>query len=145
MEVWQQSLVAGIKQRTVDVLCFVYCIIFPGFSIPISNLGASRVPFIQHGVLQGCCFSARSRQYADQRYSVGHLFLVEKATGGWRIFINCYPLIVSVSQMKLRIMMALSVLSSNRKGDFMYSIDLKEACCKMPVHPESRVFHRFSL
>ena len=71
------------------------------------------------------------------------LFLVEKATGGWRPVIDLSPLNVSVLQTPFRMETVASVLSSIRGGDFLASIDLKDAYFQIPVHRSSRKFLRF--
>ena len=50
-----------------------------------------------------------------------NVFLVRKASGGWR-----------------------PVLSSIRKGDYAFKIDLQDAYFHIPIHPSSRKYLRFS-
>ena len=71
------------------------------------------------------------------------LFVVWKASGSWRPVIdlstlNCF---VDVSHFQMETIQ--SVLLSVRQGDWMASIDLRDAYLKVPVHPESRPFLRF--
>ena len=72
-----------------------------------------------------------------------HLFVVWKTSGSWRPVIDLSHLIrfVAVSHFQLETIQ--SVLLSVRQGDWMASIDLKEACLQVPVHPASRHFLRF--
>ena len=71
------------------------------------------------------------------------LFVMWKTSGSWRPVIdlshlNCF---VDVSHFQMEIIQ--SVILSVRQGDWMASIDLKEAYLQVPVHPESRPFLRF--
>ena len=71
------------------------------------------------------------------------LFLVWKTSGSWRpvIDLSILNLFVDVSHFQMETIH--SVLLSVRQGDWMASIDLKEAYLQVPVHPESRPFLRF--
>ena len=71
------------------------------------------------------------------------LFVVWKTSGSWRPVIdlsllNCF---VDVSHFRMETIQA--VLLSVRQGNWMASIDLREAYLQVPVHPESRRFLRF--
>ena len=66
------------------------------------------------------------------------LFLVEKATGGWRPVIDLPPLNGFVRQTPFKMETAASVLLSVRDGDFLASVDLKDAYFQIPVHRSSR-------
>ena len=71
------------------------------------------------------------------------LFVVWKTSGSWRPVINLSHLnhFVDVSPFQMETIQ--SVLLSVRQGDWMASIDLKEAYLQVPVHPASRHFLRF--
>ena len=73
------------------------------------------------------------------------LFLVPKAQGGWRPVIDLSPLNKFLSLTDFRMETVASVMSSVRPGDFMASIDLKDAYFQIPVHQSSRKFLRFTL
>ena len=64
------------------------------------------------------------------------LFLVWKTSGSWRpvIDLSTLNLFVDVSHFRME------TIQSVRQGDWMASIDLKEAYLQVPVHPESRRF-----
>ena len=62
------------------------------------------------------------------------LFLVEKATGGWRPVIDLSPLNGFVQLTPFRMETVTSVLASIREGDFLASIDLKDAYFQVPIH-----------
>ena len=65
-------------------------------------------------------------------------FLVEKASGGWRPVIDLSPLNEFVRQTPFRMETASSALLSVRVGDFLASINLKDAYFQVPVHHSSR-------
>ena len=71
------------------------------------------------------------------------LFVVWKTSGSWRPVIDLSTLnrFVDVSHFQMETLQ--SVLLSIRPGDWMASIDLREAYLQVPVHPESRPFLRF--
>ena len=71
------------------------------------------------------------------------LFVVWKTSGSWRpiIDLSTLNLFVDVSHFCMETIQ--SVLLSVRQGDWMASIDLKEAYLQVPVHPDSRRFLRF--
>ena len=73
------------------------------------------------------------------------LFLVEKASGGWRPVIDLSPLNGFLAQTRFQMETVSTVLASIRKGDFMASIDLSDAYFQVPIHKDSRKFLRFSL
>ena len=72
-----------------------------------------------------------------------HLFLVEKVTGGWRPVIDLSHLNEFVLQTPFQLETVASVLLSIREGDFLASIDLKDAYFQIPVHQSSRKLLRF--
>ena len=65
------------------------------------------------------------------------LFLVEKVTGGWRPVIDLSPLNGFVRQTPFEMEAAASVLLSVREGDFLASMDLKDAYFQIPIHRSS--------
>ena len=73
------------------------------------------------------------------------LFLVEKATGGWRPVIDLSPLNLFIRQTKFKMETVTSVMASIREGDFMASGDLKDAYFQIPIYPDSRKFLCFIL
>ena len=71
------------------------------------------------------------------------LFVVWKTSGSWRPVITLSHLNRFVDVSPFPIETIQSVLLSVRQGDWMASIDLKEAYLQVPVHPASRHFLRF--
>ena len=68
-----------------------------------------------------------------------------KGDGGWRPVINLSHLNEFVLQTPFRMETVASVLLSVREGDFLASIDLKDAYFQIPVHQSSRKLLRFLL
>ena len=72
------------------------------------------------------------------------LFLVEKASGGWRPVISLPHLNEFVQPTRFKMETVASVLLSVREGDFLASLDLKDAYFQIPIHPSSRKLLRFT-
>ena len=70
-------------------------------------------------------------------------FLVEKATGGWRPVIDLSHLNDFVQLTSFKMETVASVLLSVREGDFLASLDLKDAYFQIPIHGSSRKLLRF--
>ena len=87
---------------------------------------------------QGCCGACSTPFSRLLQPSV-----VWKTSGSWRPVIDLSHLnrFVDVSPFQMETIQ--SVLLSVRQGDWMASIDLKEAYLQVPVHPASRHFLRF--
>ena len=71
------------------------------------------------------------------------LFVVMKASGSWRPVIDLSLLNLKVQKTSFKMETLQSVLLSVRTGDWMVSLDLKDAYLQVPMHPESRKFLRF--
>ena len=71
------------------------------------------------------------------------LFLVEKASGGWRPVIDLSHLNNFVQLTSFKMETVASVLLSVRQGEFLASLDLKDAYFQIPVHRSSRKLFRF--
>ena len=72
------------------------------------------------------------------------LFLVEKASGGWRPVIDLSRLNEFVHLTPFKMETVASVLLSIREGDFLASLDLKDAYFQIPIHRSSRKLLRFT-
>ena len=72
------------------------------------------------------------------------VFLVQKASGGWRPVIDLKNLNAHIHAPHFLMFMTNSVLSSVRKGDYAFKIDLQDAYFHVPVHPSSRKYLRFA-
>ena len=71
------------------------------------------------------------------------LFLVENASGGWRPVIDLSHLNEFVQLTRFKMETVASVLLSVREGDFLASLDLKDAYFQIPIHPSLRKRLRF--
>ena len=72
------------------------------------------------------------------------MFVVTKATGGWRPIIDLSTLNLSVDRTPFRMETSQTVLRSVRRNDWMISIELKDAYLQIPIHPASRRYLRFT-
>ena len=71
------------------------------------------------------------------------LFVVMKASGSWRPVIDLLLLNLMVQKTSFKMETLQSVLLSVRAGDWVVSLDLKDAYLQVPMHPDSRKFLRF--
>ena len=71
------------------------------------------------------------------------LFVVWKTSGSWRPVIDLSHLNRFLASTHFKMETIQSVLLSVRPGDWMVSIDLKEAYLQVPVYPDSRKYLRF--
>ena len=71
------------------------------------------------------------------------MFVVPKATGGWRPIIDLSVLNHSVVKTRFHMETTQSVLRSIRRNDWMVSIDLKDAYLQVPMSVQSRRYLRF--
>ena len=73
-----------------------------------------------------------------------NVFLVRKASGGWRPVIDLKNLNAHIHASHFRMFMTSSVLSSVKKGDYAFKIDLQDAYFHVPIHPSSRKYLGFA-
>ena len=71
------------------------------------------------------------------------LFVVMKASGSWRPVIDLSRLSLKVLKTPFKMETLQFTLLSVCRGDWMVSIDLKDAYLQIPIHPESRKYLRF--
>ena len=71
------------------------------------------------------------------------LFVVQKASGGWRPVIDLSAFNKFVKQTKFKMESNQSVLRAVQHFNRMISIDLRDAYLQKPIHPDSRKFLRF--
>ena len=69
-----------------------------------------------------------------------NVFLVRKASGGWRPVIDLKNLNAHIHAPHFRMFTTSSVLSSVEKGDYAFKIDLQDAYFHVPIHPSSRKY-----
>ena len=73
-----------------------------------------------------------------------NVFLVRKASGGWRPVIDLKNLKAHIHAPHFRMFTTSSVLRSVEKGDYAFKIDLQDAYFHVPIHPSSRKYLRFA-
>ena len=73
-----------------------------------------------------------------------NIFLVRKASGGWHPVIDLKNLNAHIHAPHFRMFTTNSVLSSVRKGDDAFKLDLQDAYFHLLIHPSSRKFLRFA-
>ena len=73
-----------------------------------------------------------------------NVFLVRKASGGWRPVIDLKNLNAHIHAPHFRMFTTSSVLSSVRKGDYTFKIDLQDEYFHVPIYPSSRKYLRFA-
>ena len=73
-----------------------------------------------------------------------NVFLVRKASGGWRPVIDLKSLNTHIHAPHFRMFTTNSVLSSVQRGDYAFKIDLQDAYFHVPIHPRSRKYLRFA-
>ena len=71
------------------------------------------------------------------------LFVVMKASGSWRPIIDLSTLNLRILKSPFKMETLQSVLLSVRSGDWMVSLDLKDAYLKVPIHLDSHKYLRF--
>ena len=73
-----------------------------------------------------------------------NIFLVRKSSGGWPPVIDLKNLNAHIHAPHFRMFTTNSVLSSIRKGDYAFKIDLQDAYFHVPIHPSSRKYLGFA-
>ena len=73
-----------------------------------------------------------------------NVFLVRKASGGWHPVIDLKSLNTQILPPHFSMFTASSVLSTVRKGDYAFKIDLQDAYFHVPIDPSSRKYLRFA-
>ena len=79
----------------------------------------------------------------DTRF-YNRLFLVLKASGPWRPVLDVSRLNKFVTKTKFSMETNQTILDSIQKGDWMVTMDMKDAYFHVPIHPDSRRYLRFS-
>jgi hypothetical protein len=73
-----------------------------------------------------------------------HYFLASKKDGGWRPILNLKGLNKHVQCDKFRMETLQTILQQLSPGDWMYSMDLKDAYLHVPIFPAHRKYLRFA-
>jgi hypothetical protein len=72
-------------------------------------------------------------------------FLVPKKDGGQRPILNLKPLNLLMKKQPFKMVTLRSVIKAVQPGDWLYSLDLKDAYFHIPVRPSHRKFLRFAM
>ena len=149
---WRQWQAIGAETWVVTVLRDGYRVPFKDSPPPLSRTpvsfptyraGSPRAQALRQEVEAMLAKGALeiARDPGPSFYS--RLFLVEKATGGWRPVIDLSHLNDFVQLTSFKMETVASVLLSVREGDFLASLDLKDAYFQIPIHGSSRKLLRF--
>ena len=148
---WRRWQAVGADSWTVSVLR-------DGYRLPFeSPPPLTRTPILFPAYRPGSPQSLALRQEIEKMLAKGaleivpdpgpgfysRLFLVEKATGGWRPVIDLSTLNTFIRQTPFKMETVASVLNAVQENDLLASLDLKDAYFQVPVHPSSRKFLRF--
>ena len=150
---WRQWQVIGAESWVVTVLRDGYRFLFldsppplsrTPVSFPTYRAGSPRAQALRQEVEAMLAKGALeiARDPGPSFYS--RLFLVEKASGGWRPVIDLSHLNEFVQLTRFKMETVASVMLSVREGDFLASLDLKDAYFQIPIHPSSRKLLRFT-
>ena len=74
----------------------------------------------------------------------GRIFVVPKATGGWRPVLDLSPLNRYLRRIRFRMETAASIRSAIQSGDWATSLDLRDAYFHVLIHPRFRPWLRFT-
>ena len=148
---WQAWRDRGVDLWAVEVLREGYCIPFlrpPPLSTEPIPMPSYAPTSIKGAALEEITLTliAKGAVELAPLPSLGfysRLFVLWKTSGSWRpvIDLSLVNRFVDVSHFRMETIQ--SVLLSVRQGDWMASIDLREAYLQVPVHPESHRFLRF--
>ena len=73
----------------------------------------------------------------------GHYFLVSKKTGGWRPILNLKPLNVTIRVDSFKMETLKNVILATQPGEWLASVDLKDAYFHVPIRQLHRKYLRF--
>ena len=150
---WRQWQAVGAETWVVTVLREGYRVSFKDSPPPLSRTPVSFLTYRRAGSPRAQALRKEveamlakgaleiARDLGPGFYS--RLFLVEKATGGWRPMIDLSHLNDFVQLTPFKMETVASVLLSVREGDFLASLDLKDAYFQIPIHGSSRKLLRF--
>ena len=82
---------------------------------------------------------------ASQRTTMPNVFLVHKASGGWRPVIDLKELNDHIDAPHFHMYTISSVLNTVERGDYVFKIDLLDAYFHVLIHPDSRKYLCFAI
>ena len=149
---WRRWQAAGAESWVVTVLRDGYRVPFADspplscttVSFPTYRAGSPRAQALRQEVEAMLAKGALEIALDPGPDFYSRLFLVEKASGGWRPVIDLSHLNEFVQLTPFKMETVASVLLSVREGDFLASLDLKDVYFQVPIHPSSRKLLRFT-
>lgn len=148
---WQEWDKIGAGEWVVKTLRYGYVLPFlkdPPLSgspveFPSYKVGSERHLALEVAVEEMLRKGAIEPVLDPQAGFYSRVFLVPKATGGWRPICDLSVLNRFLVVTHFRMETVSSVLESMAEGEWMVSLDLRDAYFQVPVHPRSRKYMRF--
>ena len=148
---WTEWLGIGAGEWVVKTLRYGYVLPFlrdpplSGFPVafPSYGLGTERHIALGQAVSELLAKGAVEPVVDCWTGFYARLFLVPKATGGWRPIVDLSVLNRFLSVTHFRMETVSSILESMTADEWMVSVDLQDAYFQVPIHPRSRKFLRF--
>ena len=150
---WRRWQAIGSETWVVTVLRDGYCVPFldsppplsrTPVSFPTYRAGSPRAQALRQEIEGMLAKGALEIAQDPGPGFYSRLLLVEKASGGWRPVIDLSHLNEFVQLTPFKMETVASVLLSVREGDFLASLDLKDAYLQIPIHRSSRKLLRFT-
>ena len=148
---WRSWRDRGAEPWVVEVLRSGYAIPFC-MTPPLSDTPIVLDSYSPHSIkgraleaeIQALCHKGVVEPASPTSGLYSRMFVVTRASGGWRPIIDLSTLNVSVDRTPFRMETAQTVLRSVRRNDWMVSLNLKDAYLQILIHPASRRFLRFT-
>ena len=148
---WQEWEGIGAGEWVVKTLRYGYVLPFlrePPLSsspleFPTYKVGSERFLALDLAVKDLLRKAAIEPVVDSQAGFYARIFLVPKATGGWRPICDLSVLNRFLVVTPFRMETVSSILESMAEGEWMVSLDLKDAYFQVPIHPRSRRYMRF--
>ena len=142
---WHSRQSFGTDEWTVAVFWDDYKLLF--HHLPPALLEPQELPSCSPGSVRAVALqeeACKMLQMNSGACGPARLLVRQPAvSGGEGDFINLSSLNGFVTLMTFQMETIVSVLGSIRKGDWMFSIDLKDTYFQISAHPESQLYHRF--
>lgn len=146
---WKEWLKIGAEKWVLTVLREGYRVPFSTTPPLIDNLQAesfrtttSKTTALQQEITQ-LQLKEAIEEAREHPGFFSHIFLVPKGSGGFRPVIDLSSLNTYVVKTPFKMETPRTVMDAIREGDWMVSVDLKDAYLQVPIHPDSRRYLRF--